>query len=269
MQQHLLASRPIGIFDSGIGGLHIAQALLQLLPQENMVYFGDTAHMPYGQKSAQAIQSYAIKITEILLQQNCKLILIACNAASASAYDTVRHYVGSRAHVVNVIDPVVDYLQANSQNKVLGLIGTTRTIESNVYQQKISESSREIYLRPHATPLLASAIEEHYPQFSLIEGVLTEYLSHTILKDIDALLLACTHYPIIKEQIAAFYQNNVTIIDTSAIVATAVATYLELRQLKNHINNEPKRTFYVSDYTENFAAAAELFFRQPISLQRK
>src|SRR3989338_7243529 len=106
MPQHP-SSKPIGIFDSGIGGLTVAQALVEQLPNENIIYFGDTAHLPYGDKSTAAIQSYAVKITHMLLQQECKLILIACNSASAAAYELVKEYVGSKAVVMNVIDPVI------------------------------------------------------------------------------------------------------------------------------------------------------------------
>jgi glutamate racemase len=105
------ANQPIGVFDSGIGGMTVAHAVKQLLPNEQLIYFGDTAHLPYGDKSTAAIQAYSIKITEVLLQRNCKLILIACNSASAAAYELVREYVGSRARVFNVIDPVVDYVR--------------------------------------------------------------------------------------------------------------------------------------------------------------
>ena len=105
-----LANKPIGIFDSGIGGLTVAHALSKLLPQENLIYFGDTAHLPYGDKSTAAIQAYAVKIAHMLLSQECKLILIACNSASAAAYELVKEYVGSKALVMNVIDPVFKFL---------------------------------------------------------------------------------------------------------------------------------------------------------------
>jgi glutamate racemase len=120
-------SAPIGIFDSGIGGLTLAHAITELMPQENIIYFGDTAHLPYGDKSATAIQAYSVKICNLLLEKNCKLILIACNSASAAAYDLVKAYVGTKAKVVNVIDPVISYLDQNWENKTLGLIGTKQT----------------------------------------------------------------------------------------------------------------------------------------------
>src|SRR4028118_1518216 len=117
-----LSSRPIGIFDSGIGGLTVAQAITEVLPEENMIYFGDTAHLPYGDKSTAAIQAYSVKICDLLLRENCKLILIACNSASAAAYDLTREYIASKAKVLNVIDPTVAYVGERFGGSAVGLI---------------------------------------------------------------------------------------------------------------------------------------------------
>src|SRR5690606_38260891 len=125
--------QPIGVFDSGIGGLTVAQAIVHALPNERLVYFGDTAHLPYGDKSTAAIQAYAVKICALLLRQHCKVILIACNSASAAAYELVKEYVGSKARVLNVIDPVVAYIGKAYAGKTIGLIGTKQTVNSNVY----------------------------------------------------------------------------------------------------------------------------------------
>jgi len=131
------ASDPIGIFDSGIGGLTVAKAVKHLLPNESIIYFGDTAHLPYGDKSTAAIQAYSIKICDIFLKRNCKVILIACNSASAAATDLVKEYVGKRAKVFNVIEPIVNYIRETYQNTNIGLIGTKQTVGSEVYKSKI------------------------------------------------------------------------------------------------------------------------------------
>ncbi len=133
------ASDPIGIFDSGIGGLTVAQAVKKRLPGENLIYFGDTAHLPYGDKSTAAIQAYSIKICDVLLQHNCKVILIACNSASAAAYELVKEYVGSKAKVMNVIDPVINYLRENLIQTTVGLIATKQTVLTGVYTKKVKE----------------------------------------------------------------------------------------------------------------------------------
>ena len=242
------SSAPIGIFDSGIGGMTVASAVTRILPNENTIYFGDTAHLPYGDKSTAAIQAYAIKICNMLLQQNCKLILIACNSASAAAYELVREYVGSKAKVLNVIDPVVDYIKEHYDGKTIGLIGTKQTVSSNVYKKKVDALSKNIHLKSLATPLLAPMIEEGFFNNSISESIISSYLSDQTLASIEALILGCTHYPLIKKQINHFYNENVEILDTSEIVAHSLRAWLEQHYLVNE-KGEGSRQFYVSDYT--------------------
>jgi glutamate racemase len=256
----LQSSQPIGIFDSGVGGLTVAHALTSLLPQENIIYFGDVAHHPYGEKSMPAIQAYTIKICDMLLQQHCKLILIACNSASSAAYELAKEYVASKAKVVNVIDPAIDHLREHFANKHIGLIGTRQTVNSNIYKKKIDALARGIKLSSVATPLLAPMIEEGYADHIILKQTLDNYLSHVELKNIDALILACTHYPIIKKHIAAYFQHKITLIDNAEITARAVKGLLEHHHLHNQQQNAPHHKFYVSDYTESFVANAILFF---------
>ena len=158
-----MKTNPIGIFDSGIGGLTVAHAVTKLLPQESIVYFGDTAHLPYGDKSTAAIQSYAIKISDVLLKNNCKVILIACNSASAAAYQLVKEYVGTRAKVMNVIDPAVQYVSKKYEGKTIGLIGTKKTVSSNVYRKRLDRMSQHIELK---------ALAKDSQMLALIEGSL-------------------------------------------------------------------------------------------------
>lgn len=265
MNQHHTASQPIGIFDSGIGGLTVAHALVKHLPKENIIYFGDTAHMPYGEKSAAAIQSYAVKIAHMLLQQECKLVLIACNSASAAAYDLVKEYVGSRAIVMNVIDPMIHLLKEKYSKKRVGLIGTRQTVNSHIYKKKIDDLNLDIAFTSCATNLLASAIEE-FGNHHVIDSLLRVYLAHPDLQNVDALVLACTHYPVIKERIIEHYKNQVEIIDSSEIVAEAVRKKLEKYNLLN-ANGTSTKHFYVSDYTETFANNAKLFFGDNVTLE--
>lgn len=259
-------TRPIGIFDSGIGGLTIAKAVTHYLPNESIIYFGDTTHLPYGEKSTAAIQAYCVKIADMLLGYDCKLILIACNSASAAAYDLVREYVDGKAHVVNVIDPVVHYLGEMYQGKHLGLIGTKQTVNSNVYLKKIQNLKLPIRLKAKATPLLAAVIEEGFANKRIVDELLKEYLSHPNLEDIDALLLACTHYPVIKDQIAHYYNNTVQIIDTTSIIAQSVEKCLQLYKLCNQTPKSEKQ-FFVSDYTDSFCKATHVFFGESVDLQ--
>jgi glutamate racemase len=261
----MTASQPIGIFDSGIGGLTIAQAIVKQLPNENIIYFGDTAHLPYGDKSTSAIQAYAIKITDLLLQHQCKMVLIACNSASTAAYELVKEYVASKAIVMNVIDPLVHHLRDSHANKKLGLIGTRQTVNSDIYKKKIDGLNCGISLTSRATNLLASAIEE-FGNSKAIDSLLAEYLSHATLTNLDALILACTHYPVVKTKIEDFFQHQLEIIDPSDIVALAVKKRLEQAHLLNTTGTGAKH-FYISDYTESFAAGTKIFFDEKIKLE--
>ena len=260
------SSAPIGIFDSGIGGMTVASAVTRLLPQENTIYFGDTAHLPYGDKSTAAIQAYSIKICNMLIQQNCKLILIACNSASAAAYELVKEYVGSKARVLNVIDPVVDYIKERYEGKTVGLIGTKQTVLSNVYKKKVDALDKNIHLRSLATPLLAPMIEEGFFDNNISESIIGSYLSDSSLSNIEALILGCTHYPLIKKQIQHFYGDQVEILDTSEIVANSLRALLEQHYLVNE-KGEGKRQFYVSDYTLSFEQSTNIFFGKQIHLE--
>lgn len=256
----------IGIFDSGIGGMTVAKAVTELLPNERIIYFGDTAHFPYGDKSQASIQAYSIKVTDVLLQQGCKVILIACNSASSAAYDLIKAYVGSKAIVINVIDPIVDYISTHFQDNIIGLIGTKRTVQSNIYKAKIDTLHKGIDLHSLATPLLAPMIEEGFSGNKISQVIIDEYLSNSVLKDIKALILGCTHYPLIKSQIQEFYNNAVTIIDSSEVVAKALQqTLIEHNLLA--LAKEKEHHFYVSDYTKSFEESTEIFFGKTIQLE--
>lgn len=258
--------RPIGVFDSGIGGLTVAKAIKALLPQEQLVYFGDTAHLPYGDKSTAAIQAYAVKICDLLIKQQCKIILIACNSASAAAYELVREYVGSKAHVLNVIDPIVAYVGQAYAGKTVGLIGTKQTVHSNVYKKKVDALGKDIQLKSLATPLLAAMIEEGFFNNTISESVIQQYLSDPALQGIEALILGCTHYPLIKEQIDAYYKGKVDVLDASELVARHVGEVLQKLELaSDQLIGEPH--FYVSDYTNSFKASTKIFFEQEVHLE--
>lgn len=259
--------QPIGIFDSGIGGLTVAHAIKKKLPNENLIYFGDTAHLPYGDKSEAAIQAYSIRITEILLQKGCKVIVIACNSASSAAYELLQEYVNRKTHIINVIDPMVDLVTKQLAGKNVGLIGTKRTVQSGVYTRKVHEANKGISLKSVATPLLAPMIEEGFFNNQISHEIIAQYLSDPELNNIDALILACTHYPLIKNQIDQYYQQKMQILDSSEVVATALRSYLEHEQLLND-EPAPSHHFLVSDYTDSFESSARLFFHESVHLEK-
>ena len=263
------SDQPIGIFDSGVGGLTVAKALTQRLPRESIVYFGDTAHAPWGDKSIAAIQAYSIKICDMLLQHGCKLILIACNSASAVAHELVKAYVGKQALVVDVVEPTIDYLVENFLNKTIGLIGTQQTIQSGVYRKKLAQRKTNIQLKMLATPLLVPLIEEEASDPAILSTVIQSYLSNPILHQVDALVLGCTHYPLIRSLIQEHYGDSALIIDTTDLVARRVEKTLQTHEkLVIDPARLPSRKFYVSDYTLAFSSLARLFFAESVRLHK-
>lgn len=261
----LSSSQAIGIFDSGIGGLTVAQAITKLMPAETIVYFGDTAHMPYGEKSPAAIKSYSLHIADLLLKHKCKIIVIACNTASAIAWNVVHEHVAGKVDVVNVIDPVVDAVIADKASHV-GVIGTNNTIKANTYAYKIMAAKKTIVVSSLATPLLAPMIEEGFFNNKISRTIINDYLSRPKLKNIDALILACTHYPLIKPEIEAYYKGKTTIVDSAEIVAQHIKNVLQQKKLL-HKGQARKHHFFVSDYTEAFEKSTRFFFKGKIKLE--
>ena len=259
--------KPIGIFDSGIGGLTVAHAIKTLLPEEDLIYFGDTAHLPYGDKSEAAIQVYSIKIADILLRKGCKVIVIACNSASSASYELLKEYVRTDTHVINVIDPMVELVTSSFTGVDIGLIGTKRTVQSGVYARKVGEANRNIKLHSLATPLLAPMIEEGFFNNQISHEIIAQYLRDPALQNIEALILACTHYPLIKKEINAFYGGRMKILDSSEVVAQALKKYLTEERLLN-TGHKPEHRFLVSDFTESFESSARMFFHESVTLEK-
>lgn len=261
-----MKEQPIGIFDSGVGGLTVAHAIKQILPGESLVYFGDTAHLPYGDKSAESIRYYSGKITEFLLDHNSKVVLVACNSASASAFETLRNEFKDRTILIDVIDPVVDYMGTRNFRKI-GVIGTKRTISSGTYEMKIREKVPGTTVVSMATPLLVPMIEEGFIFDDISNAIIRSYLSNDTLSGIDALILGCTHYPIIRNQISKFFNFNVEVIDSARIVSLILRETLE----KNNLLNDSgivSDQFFISDYTSYFEKIARMFFEGEINLKK-
>jgi len=257
---------PIGVFDSGIGGLTVAKAISEVLPNEQLIYYGDTAHMPYGEKSKELIRRYAWQITDFLLHQGCKAVVIACNTASAAAYEVLRDEFKGVVPVINVIDPMIEAVIADDSINHVGIIATKTTVNSGVYQEKFSRRKPSLKYSALATPLLASMIEEGFYNNNISGAVLERYLSSPELKDIDALVLACTHYPLIKKEISAFYHDKIKIFDSAEVVAKKLKWILEKEQLLSERKVRPY-VFYVSDYTESFERTTNIFYGREIHLE--
>lgn len=260
-----MKNSPIGIFDSGIGGLTIAHALKKKLPNENIIYFGDTAHLPYGEKSKNSIQNFSKRITQFLLEKKCKAIIIACNSASSVAYNIVNE-LANETPVFNVINPVVESVVQQCANYNIGVIGTKATIQSNIYEKEIKALCNSADVSSLATPLLAPMIEEGFINEEISHTVIANYLSNPTLKNIDHLILACTHYPLIHQEIKDYYKGSVEVIDSANIVAQHIAKKLGEKSLLNE-NTKTEHHFYVSNYTESFEKSAKFFFQEDLKLE--
>ena len=261
-----MSKNPIGIFDSGIGGLTIAHAIKIKLPNESLIYFGDTKHLPYGEKSEQAIKDYSLKIADFLKNNNCKAIIIACNSASSAAYYHIKKNINS-VPIYNVIDPIVCFISKKYFNKKIGVIGTKATIQSGVYKRKLSEKETTLEIASLETPLLAPMIEEGFFNQEISSTIIKNYLNDKKLDKIDVLVLACTHYPLIQNEIKSFY-NKIDVIDASEIVTEHIKKELSKLKLLNQANN-PKFNFIISNFTESFSKSANIFFKENISLEEK
>lgn len=238
----------------------MAAEIKKRLPKHQLIYFGDTAHLPYGDKSEAAIQAYSVRIADFLLKKGCHTIVIACHSASSAAYELLNEYLKGKARVINIIDPVVKFIQQNNRYTEVGLIGTQRTISSNIYAKKFSYSV--IKLNSLATPLLAPMVEAGFYQKSVSQQIVQEYLTYPPFKTIDSLVMGCTHYSLISEQIALALPGKVKLIDPGKLVADEVKQILP-----NSVDIKMEDQFYVSDITSSFEASTRIFFGEKITLE--
>ena len=258
-------NQAIGVFDSGIGGLTVANAILKQLPEEQIIYFGDTAHLPYGDKSADAIRFYCLKIVKFLLEKDCKMIVIACNSAAAAAYDVLIDFFANQTLFVSVVDPLIDAVVQKRFRKV-GVIATKATIHSDIYRLKLMEKQPELQVASMATPLLVPMIEEGFFHNKISDAVIENYLSNPIFDSIEALLLACTHYPLIRKNIENFLGKEIQVYDSNDVMAQAVKNKLQAMELLCDKRNAENQ-FFVSDYTQSFEETTRLFYKEKIHLR--
>ena len=260
-------NKPIGIFDSGIGGLTVAKAIKNELPNEQIIYFGDTKHLPYGDKSKSTLVGYSLQIVDFLIEQGVKAIVIACNSASAMAFEEVRDY--SSVPVYNVIDPIVDYVESHREiSNNVGLIATKATVNSNVYSSKIEKCCVGVKTCSLATPLLVPMIEEGFHDDKISNTIIANYLGDKTLLGIDTLILGCTHYPLIETEINKYYDGRVNILNSANIVAEKISKLLLKSDLLNKEECIGEDHFYVSDYTPSFEKTANIIFSDNINLEK-
>jgi glutamate racemase len=253
-------SRPIGIFDSGIGGLTVLKAIERILPHENVIYFGDTARVPYGNKSRQTVIRFSTENILFLLKKNVKIIVIACNTSSSLALEYLKKIFN--IPVIGVIDPAVQRAIASSQKKRIGVIGTKSTVNSRVYQRKIMEKAKDARVFSKECPLFVPFVEEGIVRGRIIDSLIQMYLKGLKGK-IDTLILGCTHYPLLKPTISK-YLKGVSLVDSASAVAHQARGLLSQRNMLS--NKKPSsKDFYVTDDSHTFKKLAKLFLKRDIS----
>lgn len=257
----------IGIFDSGVGGLTVAKAIGELMPHEHLLYYGDTLHMPYGTKTKDEINKYAENILAFFIAKNVKLVVIACNSASAAAAGYLRGKYWEKVHIIGVIRPVIKEIMKKNI-KSLGIIGTISTINSHVYPQLFREYNYDIDIYEKATPLLASMIESGETKTTHFQETLYSYLQDRQFGNKEALLLACTHYPLISHEINTFFDGKKILLENALPLAKEVKEILESKNLMNNSRTLPNK-FYVSKYTHHFEAIAKNFYHADIEIDEK
>ena len=260
-------ARPIGVFDSGIGGLTVVRALTRHLPHENVVYFGDTARVPYGPKSPQVVREYSVQDTEFLVGHDVKMIVVACNTVSSVALDVVMKR--AKVPVVGVIQPGAKAAAAATRNRRVGVIGTVGTIASGAYVDAIRLLDPEITVVAQPCPLFVPLAEEGWTDHPATELVVKEYLFPMKREKIDTLVLGCTHYPLLAEVIANYLGDGVTLVDSGEAAAREVEGMLEPGGLRNPSSAKPHIQFFVSDIPHKFTEVGERFLGHKLGKIRR
>lgn len=261
----------LGIFDSGLGGLVIAKSIREAMPDIDILYFGDTLHLPYGNRSAETIYEYSKRAVEFMFSQNCNLIITACNTASATALRSLQQtYLPDSPYrnrrILGVVVPTLE-CAIDAGYKRLGLIATNYTIQSNVYGEELSKIDPDITLFQENTPLLVPLIENDGGKW--LPDVLEHYLRPLLDKNIECLILGCTHYPFLKDDIKKVIGSDVTLICQDELLPEKLSDYLKRHpEISDPIAKSGTSEFLVSDITRGYEKAANIIYGHDINLER-
>lgn len=247
-------SRPIGVFDSGIGGLTVAKALRDLLPNERISYLGDTARVPYGNKSPETVERYALELAGLLMQDNAKLIVAACNTVSSVAIPKLRATVS--APVIGVIEPGANAAITTTRNRHVGVIGTRATIRSGAYENALRALNVHVKVTSCACPLLVPLIEEGMLDDNLTDQTIERYLKPMIAEGIDTLVLGCTHYPLLTSAIGRAAGSKIQIVDSARNCAATVKDLLDRQSLSASEDQAGALSVALTDAPDHFLRVA-------------
>jgi glutamate racemase len=247
-------SRPIGVFDSGIGGLTVVKALRDLLPNENIVYLGDTARVPYGPKSPETVQRYAVELAGMLMRKNAKALVVACNTVSSVALPLLTKSFSMP--VIGVIGPGAHAALQATRNRHIGVIGTHATIRSGAYEKALRAADNDVRVSSRACPLLVPLIEEGLLRDDVTDRMILRYLEPMLADGIDTLVLGCTHYPLLAEAMARLLKGQVTLVDSAQNCARAVEETLDQQSLRAALSNRGELQVALTDAADNFLNVA-------------
>lgn len=260
---------PIGVFDSGVGGLTVAREIMRNLPGERIVYFGDTARVPYGSKSRETVLRYSRQIVRFLQTQGVKAIVVACNTASALALETIREEID--IPIIGVVKPGAKVAAATTLNKKIGLIGTRGTVSSNLYQAIVKEYDPEIQVIGQPCPLLVPLVEEGWLEDQVTVEVARRYLEPLLEKGVDTLILGCTHYPLLRSLMRNLAGDRVNLVNPAYETARALGELLKEKGIENNEKEEeefPYR-FFVSDAEERFQEFANSILPYDVKMTKQ
>jgi glutamate racemase len=249
------AARPIGVFDSGIGGLTVVAALRELLPGESIFYIGDTARVPYGGKSQATIERYSVELAGLLLAERAKCIVVACNTASALGVPQLK--LDLRVPVTGVIEPGAQAAVKATRSGKIGVIGTRATVNSRAYERAIEELNSELEVFSEACPLFVPLIEEGWIEDAVTDSVIARYLEKMLRHDVDTLVLGCTHYPLLRAAIQRFVGPKITLVDSAQNTALAVQKLLKQHKLTAPKKSVGKLQVALTDQSTGFLRVAE------------
>tara|TARA_Y100000022_G_C13251273_1_gene377322 strand:- start:193 stop:990 length:798 start_codon:yes stop_codon:yes gene_type:complete len=256
-----MKNRPIGVFDSGLGGLTVVKALKKLLPNESILYFGDTARLPYGVKSKDLVIQYSNQITNFLIRKNAKMIIVACNTATAMALKELEHSFKD-IPIIGVIEPGSVQASLDSINKKIGVIGTVATIKSSAYENALKAIDKNIKVFSKDCPLFVPFVEEGMVEGEAINLIVEHYLSG-FQHNIDTMILGCTHYPLL-EPVIKQYVKDINLVDSASAVAKHANKVLNDREIKNEKNKIGSLDCFVTDLPRQFEKLGRIFLGRSI-----
>ncbi len=255
-------SNPIGIFDSGIGGMTVVKRIISALPEENVIYFGDTARVPYGSKSNSTVIEYSLQNARFLIEKNIKLLVVACNTASSVALDELRAHFN--IPVIGMIEPGAQLALKTTKKKKVGVIGTYATTSNQAYSEELLKLDNEIFVIEKPCPLFVPLAEEGWTDHKATKIIAEEYLNEFKELDIDTVILGCTHYPILADVIQEVLGNKISLIDSGTASSMIVEEYLKQNGLLNDSDQPGIHEYFVSDMPSRFKDVAERFLGKEI-----